>query len=225
MNQPNSRQMAMAVGACFTAALGSLFALSAATRADYTPPDNTPGYTTVGSGGALLQDQSTRLDASDAVNAWNTWTSKTKLATGTSGCGTTTSCVIYVNEGANLLWTYCTAPTLSGSFPWAATYQITASGSNMSDSDCDSLAPNFPIFVVDYNASLGLGTTAKLHLQRHEVGHTIGLGDAPNAACWQDFGYWKPLMNNGTGGVCSAFPSNYTASYNEAVYAVLRSGW
>ena len=26
-------------------------------QADYTPPDNTPGYTTVGSGGAKVQNQ------------------------------------------------------------------------------------------------------------------------------------------------------------------------
>ena len=202
------------------------FILVPTAAADYTPPPNTPGYVTVGSGGALVQSQSTALDPYDAVGAWNTWTSKSKLSVGSAGCGTTTSCIIYVNEGSALAWTYCTAPMIYETGVWARTYQITSSGNNLGDPYCNGLAPNYPIYVVDYNTSLGLGSIARLHVQRHKIGHGIGLADAPTVYCWQDYGYWKPLMNNGTeSGYCSAFPNNYTASYNEALYAVLRSGW
>ena len=53
-------------------------------RADYTPPANTPGYTTVGPGGAKVQNQGS-LDAGDAGNAWNAWTGQSQLSTGTTG--------------------------------------------------------------------------------------------------------------------------------------------
>jgi len=75
------------------------FILVPTAAADYTPPPNTPGYVTVGSGGALVQSQSTALDPYDAVGAWNTWTSKSKLSIGSAGCGTTTSCIV----GANIV--------------------------------------------------------------------------------------------------------------------------
>lgn len=193
--------------------------------ADYTPPPNTPGYTTVGSGGALVQNQSTNLDHYDAVGVWNYWTAKSKLAVGSSGCGVSTSCIIYANENATLSWTYCDLENLPDPGDWAKTYQITSSRSNIGDADCDLLAPTYPIFVVGYNASLGLGSTQRLHVQRHELAHAIGLGDASTVTCWQEYGYWLPLMRNGGGSSCLVFPQNYTASFNEAVAAVIRSGW
>lgn len=42
--------------------------------ADYYPGDNTPGYYTVGAGGAKVQNQGS-LDPYDTVSAWNAWTS------------------------------------------------------------------------------------------------------------------------------------------------------
>ena len=111
---------------------------------------------------------------------------------------------------------------------WAATYQITSSGSNLGDPDCDGLAANYPVFVVDYNASMTFGAIAKQFIGRHEIGHAIGLPDVPTVACWQDgSGFWLPLMNDGLykATYCPSYPTNYTATFNEAVAAVLRSGW
>lgn len=197
--------------------------------ADYTPPSNTPGYTTVGSGGAKVIDYSD-LDAADAVASWNWWTSKSKLSTAANmtGCGSTTSCIVYVNESSTLPGTNCTVPDLpSGTYGTA--YQIW-NGQNIGDSDCATLSSSYPVFVISLNVSLNLLTpypNSYLHIQRHELGHAIGLGDAPTATCWSEWGYWLPVMNNGTqkATYCPTYPNNFTASYNEALYAVIRSGW
>jgi hypothetical protein len=199
--------------------------------ADYYPGDNTPGYYTVGAGGAKVQNQGS-LDPTDAVNAWNTWTSTTKLSVGTTGCGTSTSCFIFVDEGQTLNGTYCTVPYL-GDGIYAVAYQIIYGGNNIGDSDCNSIAQSsYPVFVIALNNSSinQLSPTpqavAKLHIQRHEVGHGVGLPDAPTEYCYSEWGYYKPLMNNGTqSGYCSVYHANYTATYNEALYAVIRSGW
>lgn len=195
-------------------ALGS----NGARAADYTPPDPVPGYSTVGSGGALLENQGTALDMVDSAAAWNIWTGKSKLAAGSYGCGSLTSCVIFANEGSYLYYTYCAVP-YTGSF--AQTYQI---GVNLSSADCLALVDPYPIFVVTVN-NQSFNSTQKLHIARHEVAHAVGIDDAPTQSCWQEWGYWLPLLRNGGGTGCTAFPSNYTATYNEALYAVIRSGW
>lgn len=211
------------------------FALTFATmapspaNADYTPPANTEGYTTVGPDGAKVQNQGS-LDAGDAVNAWNAWTGQSKLSTGTTGCGTSNSCIIYVDEGQTLNSPMddCTADTISETGTWAEAHQIYDGGDTLQDDDCAAYGDNYPVFVIILNTSLGLDDDPdKIHVQRHELGHAIGLGDAPTAYCWLDYPYWLPLMNNGTqaGTYCSAYPANYTASYNEALYAAIRSGW
>jgi hypothetical protein len=200
--------------------------------ADYMPGAGPAGYTTVGEDGAKVQNQGS-LNAGDAVNAWNAWTGQSKLSLGTTGCGTSNSCIIYVDEGQTLNspMDACTADTILGTSSWAKAFQIWNGGANLSDPDCDSLStdPDYPIFVIVLNTSLGLGSTAKLHIQRHEVGHAVGLGDEPFVECWLDYPYWSPLMNNGTqtaAGSCDGvYPANYTASYNEALYSAIRSGW
>ena len=147
------------------------FGWASTVEADYYPGDNTPGYYTVGSGGAKVQNQGS-LDAADVVSAWNTWTSTSKLSTGTTGCGTSTSCFIMVDEGQTLNGTSCTVPYLSDSNPtqYGVAYQIIYGGNNIGDSDCNSLAQSsYAVFVLVLNYSLlHSNTTAKLHVQRHE---------------------------------------------------------
>jgi hypothetical protein len=64
----------------------------------------------------------------------------------------------------------------------------------------------------------------RLHIQRHELGHAIGLWDA-TVNCWNSHFYWWPLMNNGILASCGGYGSNDAATYNEALYAAIRSGW
>lgn len=107
----------------FSALLSVLFAVAVlygtllfhgTAQAAYTPPALPYYWTTVGASGAKLQNQGTQLSLTDSVNAWNSWTSKTKLSSGTDSCGTTTACIIFANEGATLYYTYCTLPYVGG---------------------------------------------------------------------------------------------------------------
>lgn len=200
--------------------------------ADYYPGDNTPGYYTVGAAGAKVQNQGS-LDPYDTVSAWNAWTSTTKLSVGTTGCGTSTSCFIFVDEGQILNDTYCTVPYIGDDGIYAVAYQTIYGGNNIGDADCNAIAQSsYPVFVIALNNSSinQMSPTpraiAKLHTQRHEIGHGIGLPDAPTVYCYSESWYYRPLMNNGTQpAYCGIYPENYTATYNEALYAVIRSGW
>lgn len=200
---------------------------------DYTVPAAIPNMHTVPDTGAKVQNQGTPLDTGDAVYVWNVWTAHNKFTNGTTGCGVTTACVIYANEGVDLTWTQCTTPTLpSGSY--AKAYQI-AFGSDSfpgEDLDCHNLAPNYVIFVIVLNDTAP--SNAYWHIARHEMGHTIGLNDAtsvttPGLSCWIEWGLVMPLMRN-SNYLCNTnpnpkYPNNVTATFNEAVAAVIRSGW
>lgn len=97
-------------------------------------------------------------------------------------------------------------------------------GVTLTDPDCVDLDQGYTIFVVVLD-SQSFNTTQRMHLQRHEVGHAIGLWEANDAmTCWTEWGYVLPVMKHDSTN-CASFPNNYTASYNEALYAVLRSGW
>ena len=57
------------------------------------------------------------------------------------------------------------------------------------------------------------------------LGHAIGLWDAlSTTSCWTESSTVYPLMKNSNTN-CGSFGSNITATYNEALYAVIRSGW
>ncbi len=189
-------------------------------KADYYPPELPYYWETVGSGGAKVQNQGTPLSAGDAVNAWNAWTAKSKLAVGTAGCGTSIACVIFAYENATLYYTYCDVPPIEGQ--WFATTHLI--GVTMTDPDCTDLDDGYNLFVVVLKDQ-SFTNTQKLHIQRHEIGHAIGLWEAlDSTACWTEWGYVVPVMKHDSIN-CSSYPSNYSATYNEALYAVIRSGW
>jgi hypothetical protein len=149
---------------------------------------------------------------------WNTWTAKSKLSAGTAGCGTTTACIDFAWEGATLYWTYCTLPYVPA---YAETDLI---GVTLTDSDCTDLDDGYRIFVavVDYES---YSFPLTLHIPRHETGHAIGLWEAPdNLGCWNDVWIVYPLMKHDYQN-CANYKSNFTATFNEAVAVVLRSGW
>lgn len=186
--------------------------------ADYTPPA-APFASRIGPNGAIVQNQGTPLNASDAVSAWNTWTARSRLTLGTSGCGTTIACIIYANSGATLYYTACVLPTVPSGY-WAATY-VAANGYE-NTAGCTSLGSQAtPIFVVAYRSAPSGGY---LHVQRHELGHALALNDT-STACWPVYGWYSPLMNNGTYGTCPAYPNNVTASPNEIGAVISRNNW
>ena len=191
--------------------------LVASASADYDPSTfGHPFSHHIGAGGAQVQTQGTPLDSSDALGAWNSWTSRSKLSSGTS-CST--GCIIYANSGATLYYTTCVVPyPISGA--WADTR--VAAGMVENNLGCTSLGSDtYPIFVVNYYSAPSYGY---LHVQRHEMGHALGLNDA-NVACWSWWVGYQPLMNDGMFGNCSGFPYNYTATANEASYVVSTDGW
>lgn len=195
------------------------FALSISPRvatADYSPPGYPGWWTTVGIGGALLQDQGPGMNVSDAASSWNSWTGYAKLTTGSTGCGTTTSCVIFVDGGATLALTDCTieAPSF-----WAAAHLL---GVTTADPDCADYVDPYPIFAISV-ANIGFTADQLVHIRRHEVGHALGLWDT-TTTCWTESGSLLPLMkNNATN--CTGFPTNHIPTANEASQDAIRSGW
>jgi hypothetical protein len=200
----------------FVATALTLALASKTVSADYSPPAY-PGYwTTVGIGGALLQDQGPGMNVSDAASSWNSWTGYAKLATGSSGCGTSTSCVIFVDGGATLAWTDC---TIEGPTFWAAAHLL---GVTTADPDCADYVDPYPIFAISV-ANMQFDSDQLVHIRRHEVGHALGLWDT-TTACWTDSGDLYPLMKNSATN-CADFPENHMPTPNEASQAAIRSGW
>lgn len=159
------------------------------------------------------------------------------LSLGSSGCGSTTSCVIYIDDGERLSGTQCDIPEVDNA--WYAETHILAgiNESSLTNQACYSLgSTTYPVFVVSINSEKNDPQTEEedeqwwdpgrmLHIARHEAGHAFMLDDAESStSCWQTWGFWLPLMKNVTTN-CAAYPHNYSASYNEALYAVIRNGW
>lgn len=197
--------------------------------ADYSPPQ---GYLYgMGVDGGLVQSQGTPMNPTDAANAWNAWTARSKLAPGSSGCGSgSTSCIIYAYEGNALYWTQCIAPQVSYA---AGTYVAAGQGyRNLPSATCPSGSPEHPLFLVSLDADVTYQTDSDtlLHIARHEAGHALELGDAL-VPCYLENWFWYPLMNNAIAAVCrdgnnqSVWGKNYTATFNEAVAVVIRNDW
>lgn len=195
--------------------VGAAMIFAGRASADYSPPPG-PFQHVVGAGGAQVQNQGTVLNASDAIGSWNSWTGKSKLSSGTS-CAAV--CIIYANSGATLYYTSCVVPyPASGSWADARV----AAGTSENNLGCTYLGTDaYPIFVVNYYSAPSNGY---LHVERHELGHALGLPDT-STACWAWWVGYQPLMNNGTFRTCSAFPDNYTASANEVSAVISRNGW
>lgn len=174
----------------------------------------------VGTGGTLVWNQSTALDTSDMVSAWNYWTGTSHLSTTSniSTCGSSKSCVYVMNEGATVA--SCTAPTISGTGTWALTYL--EAYPHVNNMGCDFGTEDEPIYIIMLNSSMSFNSTQLQHIRRHEMGHALQLGHpASSVSCWFDV-VWYPLMKaNSTN--CGAYPSNGTPSANEAYYADLWS--
>jgi hypothetical protein len=220
------RTRVLAGGAVVSGALLIAISFAGLVFADYTPSDPPYEYG-VGSGGAKVQDQGTVLDESDAAAAWNIWTSTSKLSLGTSGCGSTTSCIIYANDGATLTNTSCVIPQVPDG-AWAVAHILAGSYRSIPSSDCNLGSSTYPIFVVAIDDEGSWSSSdKKLHVARHEVGHALMLGDT-SQSCWDEWGYLLPLMHNSSANCSSgglSFPQNYSATYNEALYAVIRNDW
>lgn len=182
-------------------------------RADYTPSRH---YAfDVGTGGTLVWNQSTVLNTTDMVSAWNYWTGYSYLSTTSSPstCGSSNSCVYVMNEGATV--GSCTAPMISDTGTWAVTYLEAYPYVN--NIGCDWGNETYPVYIIVPNSSMSFTATQLQHIRRHEMAHVLGLADA-NVTCWFST-VWYPIMNNGTFGNCSAYPQNATATANEAYYA------
>lgn len=86
----------------------------------------------------------------------------------------------------------------------------------------------YPLFIVSYNNEQTHSQGFRTHIQRHEIGHALNLGDT-NHQCWSFNSPIYPLMRNSAftidGQTCPSYPSNITATPNEAAYAKSRSGW
>lgn len=170
----------------------------------------------LGTGTTYVYNQSTSLDMSDSVSAWNSWTGTSYLATSSdiSTCGSTHSCVYVVNEGATIGG--CAAPTLpdDGSV-WAATYlEAYPAVNNMG---CDFGTTSHPIYIIVLNSSMSFNAPQLQHIRRHEMGHVLGLDDT-STACWLDV-VWYPIMHNGSANCSGHYPENATPSANEAYWA------
>lgn len=186
-------------------------------HADYTPAP-APFISRVGTAGTLVQDQNTNLDPADAMNRWNAWTARSYLSMGTAGCGSTTSCISYANSGAQLYYTSCYVPTTSY---YASTY--VAAGTYENTMGCPSVGSyTNPVFVVSFNNST-TPAYAYYHVQRHEMGHALALGDA-TVSCWYA-STWYPLMNNGTTYSCGGYGYNWSGTTNEINAVTTRNGW
>lgn len=189
--------------------------------ADYTPPAG-PYAFVVGPNGTNILNDSTPLSPSDSSSFWNSSTGFSRVLVPVSGvnCGYWDGCIIFDNAGTSLLGVPgCTVPTPPSG--WAATYIDTDSQSNLGAYPCHGIGSDYaPTFVVSYVSAPSSGYT---HIQRHEVGHALGLNDT-SSSCYYDSGY-KPLMNNGTYGTCGIYPSNTTATYNEIQAVISRNSW
>lgn len=172
-------------------------------------------FNPIGTGGTFVYNQSTVLNTSDMVSAWNFWTGTSYLSTSTdiSTCGSTRSCVYVMNEGATIA--SCTAPIL-GTGTWAATYlEAYPAVNNM---NCDWGTPSTPVYIIVLNSSMSFNWIQLQHIRRHEMGHVLQLADAVDSvACWWDVVLY-PIMKNGSTN-CASYPQNATASGNEAYYA------
>lgn len=208
-----NRDVSLTLAALTALAVGLLLLPVREARADYTPPAG-PYNHVVGAGGAQVQNQNTALSHTDAISAWNTWTGTSKLTSGTS-CAQV--CIIFANSGATLYYTSCVVPTAS----YWADLRVSA-GTAENNLGCTSIGSStYPVFVLNYNSAPSYGY---LHVQRHEVGHALGLHDT-STSCWSWWVGYQPLMNNGTYGTCSGYPYNYTASDNEVSAVISRNGW
>lgn len=136
-------------------------------------------------------------------------------------CGLYDGCVIFDTESTSLLGVAtCTLPAVS---PYAALYIDTDTGYNLPDPDCHGIGSDYhPTFVLVLDSSVPSG--AYTHIQRHEVGHALGLNDT-STSCYTENSTYYPLMNNGTSGTCSNYPNNITATSNEIQGVISRNSW
>ncbi len=184
-------------------------------RADYTV---TRHYMhPIGTGGTLVWNQSTVLDTSDMVSAWNYWTGTSYLSTTTnpSTCGSSKSCVYVMNEGASIGG--CYAPTFADAEPYAATYL--EAYPEVYNLPCGMGSPDYPVYIVVLNSSESFDSTELRHIRRHEMGHALQLADT-TTACWEgEPGVWYPLMHNVATNCSGHYTDNGTPSDNEKYYA------
>jgi hypothetical protein len=187
-------------------------------RADYSV--NRHFYTPIGTGGTLVWNQSTALDTSDMVSAWNFWTGTGYLSTTSdiSTCGSSKSCVYVMNENATIA--SCTMPDIPGTGTWALTYL--EAYPDVNNVPCDYGTPTYPIYIVVLNSSMSFNATQLQHIRRHEMGHVLQLGHPASAvSCWFDVVVYPLMKENSTN--CASYPQNATPSPNEAYYAELWS--
>lgn len=192
-------------------------------RADYTPPYPQWNFN-LGAGGTYVVNYGTAIDPVPPSDAWDSWTGYNQLIpTGSpSGCGTSVSCVYFVNEGATIPGTVCAVPSIGDSGGAnaikALVYALAGNQSTLCGSSYAS--PTFPIFVINVNSSLSFTVTDKTHIGRHELGHALSLPDAPSESCYFVNPAWYPLMrNNYHATTCSTYPQNGTATPNEISWA------
>lgn len=189
-------------------------------------PDYLPGagyLYGVGAGGAWLSAPGgSAVDVNDAANAWNAWTGTSKLVTNGSGCGSTTSCIVFAKDGTTIFieGQPCAVPEVPPG-AWAVAHIEAGGYQNVS---CGIGTQQHPLFVVAVNDEMAFNQTQLMHIGRHETGHALQLWDE-SAACFWSSGWYFPLMNNGTFSTCPSYPENVSATANEFWAAKLRNGW
>ena len=124
------RRVHVVAGILLLAAL--LIAAVPSARADYSPSSHY--LYGMGPAGGYVMNQGTSMSHTDPVNAWNSWTSTSKLSVGTTGCGVVRSCAIYAWEGATIWGTSCVVPSTGSA--WALAFISADSYTNL-PSGCD----------------------------------------------------------------------------------------
>jgi hypothetical protein len=166
------------------------------------------------------------LNPNDASTFWNNSTgfSRVLIPGGPIDCGIYDGCVLFDTESTTLIGVAsCDLPAITdGSY--AKLYVDTDSEYNLPDEDCRGIGSDYhPTFVllIDTGAPSGAYT----HMQRHEVGHALGLGDTDTSVtCWTESSVYYPLMKNSSTN-CDNYPNNVTATYNEVQGVIDRNDW
>jgi hypothetical protein len=207
-------------------------------EADYSPVNSPYTSWRVGSGDLYWWEEGTPL-TQDGVDAWNYWLGayfSEPAHIGANPCDDGIPCILFMNENDEVNGTTCTVPDISGTSVRAKIYISVGTSTNLWQSheqyydDCLFGSEADPIFVIVVNddACCTHNSALQLHIQRHEVGHALGLGDTGTSCEWDSVWLW-PLMQNDLINPCEdamhEWPENFSATWNELEHVLDWNSW